>query len=576
MAMKINESAIKSSSSSESFSRGYKLYQSDAIFDTFRQGNIIMGKCEGSTAPFYQLRIHLDEGGVKETSCTCPYDWGGYCKHIIALMLIFIHNPDVFAEQKNIEELLSNMDKKALVHLIGRIIDNNPDLYPWLQTADQSATIKNKLTQPHKNRKTQVSKKEYQRQIQYILHSLSGYRRSEAYWMMGGMVSQLQHVRESAYAFLEAGDAAGALVILTTLLTEVCSSYDEFDDSDGELGSFFSELTLPLVEAILSADLNKTERHSLVNEIEPVIEELSTYGIDDLDVILAALNQGWSEENLNELGDYDYDPTVLIEAKLNIFERHNQIEDFLNLCLVTGEYLRYILKQIELGGVEGAMEVALNSLAQAGDALLVARKLRDYSRLEEALQLAERGLDLGGSKYDLGIWLGPIEETQGRVEQAIRAYQAAFTSLPSLELYLTLKKLSDNGWESLKSELMYVFEGDLHANELVDVYLFEEDWDAAVAVADRVGDCQYNLIEKVADGVIALRPEWVIQANQKQAQGLIDKTQSEYYAIAAHWLAKMKQAYLSTGRKSEWLNYLVGLKSTYSRRPALQEELKKL
>ena len=390
------------------------------------------------------------------------------------------------------------------------------------------------------------------------------------------MVSQLQQVCESANAFLNAGDADLALVILSTLLTEVGSSYQELDDSDGVLGQFIEELALPMVEAILSSDLGKTERRSLINELEPVIEEFNAYGIDDLAVILAALNRGWSDEARGELEDNSYDETILNAAKLNILERQSRVEDFLNLCLETGEYLRYILKQIELGEYRKAVTVAWKTLAQADDALRVARGLRDAGRLEAALRLAEKGLRLGGSKYDLGAWLGPIEETRGRVEQAIQAYKAAFTSLPSLELYQNLKSLSGNDWEILKPALMRVFDGDRHANELVDVYLFEEEWDAAVAVADRVGVWQYNLIEKVADGVITVRPDWVIQASQKQAQALIDKTQSKYYSIAAQWLAKMKQAYLSTGRISEWLAYLDELKSTYARRPALLAELMKL
>jgi hypothetical protein len=38
----------------------------------------------------------------------------------------------------------------------------------------------------------------------------------------------------------------------------------------------------------------------------------------------------------------------------------------------------------------------------------------------------------------------------------------------------------------------------------------------------------------------------------------------------------MKNAYLASDRKTEWLAYLEDLKSTYSRRPALQAELRKL
>ena len=303
---------------------------------------------------------------------------------------------------------------------------------------------------------------------------------------------------------------------------------------------------------------------------------ISGYGIDDLDVILAALNRGWSNEAPEELEDYDFDETVLNEARLNILARQNRVDEYLNLCLETGEYLRYILKQIEVGEFSKAIEMAWKTLTQASDALMVVRTLRDAGRLPDALRLAEKGLSLGGSKHDLGAWLGPIEETQGRIEQAIQAFRAAFTSMPSLELYTTLQRLSGADWEATRPVLMQVLLDSNRPDVLVDVYLYEEAWDQAIGVADQTGDWNYSLIEKVADAVLPSRPDWVIQASRKQAEGLIAKTQSKYYAIAARWLAKMKQAYLSSDRKVEWLAYLEGLKSTYSRRPALQNELRKL
>jgi uncharacterized Zn finger protein len=576
MPKKLTVNILKSCSSPESFTRGHDLYQSDAVFDTFQKDDLLTGKCEGSSAPFYQIHVQLDEGGILEASCTCPYDWGGYCKHIIALMLTYMHNPDAFIKQKNINELLEQLDKDDLVHLITKMVDKNPNLYSWLQTAIPAVSAKSQPAQQRNKRKTEVSKTAYKRQIQSILHSLQGYRMSEAYWMMGGMVDQLDNVRDTAYDFLEAGDAQGALIILTTLLTEVSGSFEQFDDSDGELGGFFSELALPLVEAILSADLSKTERHNLLIELEPVVEELSAYGIDDLDVILAALNLGWSEEVLDELEDYDYDESILTEAKLNILERQNRVEEYLKLCLEAGEYRRYILKQIEVGEFEKAKEVAWKTLTLASEALMVARALRDAGHLSDALRLAEKGLDLDGNKHELGAWLGPIEETQGQIDKAIKAYQAAFTSLPSLELYSILKKLSGTNWGDLRPVLMQILQASPHMDVLVDVYLSEEDWDKAISIAKKTGEWNYSLIEKVADAVFPFRPDWVIQASRKQAEGLIAKTQSKYYATAARWLAKMKQAYLASGRKEEWLSYLEGLKSTYSRRPALQAELRKL
>jgi hypothetical protein len=48
-------------------------------------------------------------------------------------------------------------------------------------------------------------------------------------------------------------------------------------------------------------------------------------------MILAALNLGWSDEKLDEQEDYDYDETILIEAKLNILERQGHVNEYLKL-----------------------------------------------------------------------------------------------------------------------------------------------------------------------------------------------------------------------------------------------------
>lgn len=40
-----------------------------------------------------QIQIELDKDGIGYTSCTCPYDWGGICKHIVAALLACIQRP---------------------------------------------------------------------------------------------------------------------------------------------------------------------------------------------------------------------------------------------------------------------------------------------------------------------------------------------------------------------------------------------------------------------------------------------------------------------------------------------------
>lgn len=94
MSFEITEGAIQSASTATSFARGYELYRDGAIFDTFIQGQVLTGKCQGSNAPYYKLQVKIDNDGFKEALCSCPYDWDGYCKHLVALMLTYIHIPE--------------------------------------------------------------------------------------------------------------------------------------------------------------------------------------------------------------------------------------------------------------------------------------------------------------------------------------------------------------------------------------------------------------------------------------------------------------------------------------------------
>src|SRR5680860_29367 len=40
--------------------------------------------CIGSSPEPYTITIELGKNNIKTTSCTCPYDYGGICKHTIA------------------------------------------------------------------------------------------------------------------------------------------------------------------------------------------------------------------------------------------------------------------------------------------------------------------------------------------------------------------------------------------------------------------------------------------------------------------------------------------------------------
>lgn len=127
MNVQLNEEIIRSRASDQSYQKGREYYRSGAIYNPTWQstasGIVLTAQCEGSSAPSYRLRAELDAGGVRSASCTCPYDWGGDCKHIVALLLTYLHKQDEFGEQKGIEDLLAGVQKESLVALITRLVE---------------------------------------------------------------------------------------------------------------------------------------------------------------------------------------------------------------------------------------------------------------------------------------------------------------------------------------------------------------------------------------------------------------------------------------------------------------------
>ncbi len=598
-SLTLSEAAIRAGANEKSFARGRELFRRGAVSRAAIQGHALSGVCEGSEAPFYRVCAELDEGGVRSASCTCPYDFGGYCKHVIALLLSYAHEPGSFAARKEPAELLSELSREQLLAVLTRLLDEQPDLYELIEAALAAPSVSGggKTTPP---RRGEVDVEVYRRRVSGIMHGLDHVRASEAYWHVGGLTDELRGVERSAREFLDAGEAEPALRILLTLVEESSDGFEYIDDSDGELGDFLNNLSATLAEVILSLDLDEDEREDLLSDLDDLHDQLSDYGVEGLGVAILAARHGWEElpasarrETRSGYKDEDDDAEadedewyasewapeapvqILTRAKLNVLERQGRTDDYLVLCLSADEHLRYALKLLSLDRAPEAVSHTLKRLTDADEALTLAQRLRDSGHLDEAMRVGERGLRLKGHKASLGRWLGAIEEAQGRTKQALAAWLAAFRETPSLDLWRMLKRLAGRGWPKLKPKAMSSLEKFYDKRPLAEVLVEEQEWDAAIRLADRHAQ-EHEVAAIVADALITRRPEWVIRASVKHAEALIVPTKSSLYPAAADWLRRAKAAYAHSGRTDEWQQYLQRLKDQYKRRPALMAQLKSL
>jgi uncharacterized Zn finger protein len=469
---KLTEAIIRAGAGEKSFQRGRELYQHDAISNAKIQGDTLSGDCEGTESPFYQVRVELDSGGIRSADCSCPYDFGGYCKHIVALLLAYLHKPEKFAARKKPAELLADLNRDQLLALMTRLLDERRDLCDWVEAARDLPSVSRKGEAKTEKRK-KVDTSAYRRRVRSIMHSLDHMRMSEAYWHVGGLANELREVQKTAMEFLDADDAEAALDIMLALIEESHDGFEHIDDSNGELGDFFSDAGEALAEVILSLDLDEDRREDVLSDLDDLNEELSDYGVDGLEVAIAAAKYGWGEMSGKEMyrsDDDDYEDEwededemdfeggyshlssgsdasiagVLTRVKLNILDRKGRVEDYLALCLKSGAHLRYSVKLCEMDRAKEAVSHALKHLADSREALSLAQRLSEMGRVEEAIRIGERGLKLDGYKTALGEWLGPLEEAEGRASQALEAWLAAFGASPKLETYKTIKRLASS------------------------------------------------------------------------------------------------------------------------------------
>lgn len=125
----IAETAIKRQTDAKVFERGEDYFANGMIVGAVRIGQTLTARCRGGDVEPYRLKVVFGKQRVTEAICTCPYDWGGYCKHIVALLLTHVRAPEKILTKAAVKAALADRKRDDLIMLITQMIDYEPDLY---------------------------------------------------------------------------------------------------------------------------------------------------------------------------------------------------------------------------------------------------------------------------------------------------------------------------------------------------------------------------------------------------------------------------------------------------------------
>lgn len=130
---------LRKLATTQSFERGEDYYAQGTLTNLLRVGDRLQADCWGSQR--YEVQVKLNNGDVAESDCTCPYDWGGLCKHRVALLLTYLRKPDTFTVIEDLDALLEAKSKPELVALVKTLADKEPRILRLLAAQAELKTV---------------------------------------------------------------------------------------------------------------------------------------------------------------------------------------------------------------------------------------------------------------------------------------------------------------------------------------------------------------------------------------------------------------------------------------------------
>lgn len=592
----LTESLMRERAGDEVFLRGKQYYRQGAVTSLIQRGDTIEAEVEGSDIEPYLVTVTLSDDEI-EAECTCPYEWGEWCKHIVAVLLAFQEQPETIEVHASLDTLLEPLDREALCNLVRYLVARDPRL---LTESEASLELAKKPLAPPPASSSQQSSVPPPVEFppldprpirQQVRSAMRGMERSSYYdgYGRGGIGGEIEGLIAEAENRVEAGDGRNAMTILEAITEECTSIFEILDDSDGELGDFFDELGSLWTEAILTTPLTPPEGKAWEKKLEKWHREISDYGVDE--AFLAAIEaakQGWDIPYLQRILQGALSPEEragqavgwldanLTNAYLNILERQRRFEEALYLAAAERQSYRYTSLLVQLGRIAEAVEYGVRNLDSTEDALALAQALQERNAFQEALRIGERGLELAGAKYPLGTWLSERAMAASQPDLAQRALRTAIVESPALNDYQQLKRIAGGAWPQLREELLTALRQrrSYASSGQIDIYLHENLIEDALAAVKSGYD--YETLGRVMEAATPTHPNEVIPVCQEHAESIMDAGKADRYHHAARWLARAKAAYRAADRMAEWQTYLTGLLKKHERKYKLMPLLKAL
>ena len=578
---RITERAIQNWVGEPSFSRGRRYFRNGAIFDARREGMTLKALCQGSAAAPYRVRVTLSSSGVADAECSCPVGAGGHCKHVAALLLTWLHHPEYFREAPPLAQRLRDLDKDALIKLIQRMIDHNPELETavevWIPAMTGQGTI---------------DAESLRRRVHRIIDHIP-YEWGASY----AAAAELREVVKEGEMLEDAGRWWEAAQFYGVIAEELMESYGNIYEEEGEfievlstcgerLGLCLAELRDPgqrevvirrLYEMVawdidqggygadewahfaLVEDTTPEERAMVAEWVQKALEEEKRKGTE---------TEGFSRQwRLQAYGG------LMIDLLKDVLDD----EAYLRLCRESGRQKDVVVRLVQMGRVDEARREAA-SLSDY-ELLMVAQQIdKEPRRRKLARELLSMRADSTNDTRILGQLLAWARE-DGDADALFRLAQRRFEMRPDLASYQAWREIGRQrgDWETVRAEILRSLEQQGAWRLLVEILLDEKAYDDAIAAfgswRQSVSWGGHHFMVRVADALAEARPQAAMEIYAEAVEQLVAQRKRPSYAEAAQLLKRIRDILIRQGNARIWDDLIASFRQQYKRLPALQDEL---
>lgn len=513
----------------------------------------------------YIVHLQIQNENITEYSCTCPYDLGPVCKHVVAVIFYFQQEElNLQVQPNNKKSPRKIRKKKSVLEQVNELLQNisHDELKDFIRkSAEHNPPFRNIFLSSFAHRNESESKKLYESQIKSILRTAKGRHGFIDYSTARFVNAGVNPLLESAQKQFEIKNYRSTIFICCAVMEQLTDALQYSDDSNGDIAGPI-DYCYELLHNLASENLSEEIRKEL------------------FDYCIGAYNK-------NIFSGWDWHLGMLTIAS-RVFKNEAEAEKLISLLdeQKPSEYQEEAANEIKLqiirktGGEIDAEKFLYDNLSNTSFRKQAIEKNISEQNFQKAKVLAEEGIvqdeeDKPGLVADWQDFLLKIALLQNDREKIIHyAYLLFVYGNRQKKGYFTLLKenVKEEDWKNFIEKVI----GDLLEmkdygtfDQIANIYISEHWWDRLLALI-RQSKSSLNTIASYEKYLSALFPNEIAELYKN---GVIEilrtKMGRDHYQEACKYMRRM----LKLGAKDEVTQMVAQFRVQYAPRKALMEEL---